>query len=212
MNQYSSLHEEAYEASPLIGRVHHYSAASDVGRFSRISAFLIFFFPALGGLLFGFDIGATSAVVSQLKSPTYSGVSWHTNIAESSFLQGVITSMATFGALIGSMTCFSVADDLGRRRSLLLASSLYLCGATVEVISGHSSWNAPLGITVLLVGRLIYGFGCGFAMHGAPAYIGEMAPSAIRGKLSKKIGQNRRKKSSREKWNFILTIIIMINL
>ena len=32
-------------------------------------------------------------------------------------------------------------------------------------------------------GRIIYGFGVGFAMQGAPAYIGEMAPPAIRGLL-----------------------------
>lgn len=84
--------------------------SSDVGRYSRISAFLIFFFPALGGLLFGYDIGATSAVVSQLKSATYSGVLWSSNVRENSTLQGVITSMATLGALVGSMTCFQVTQ------------------------------------------------------------------------------------------------------
>lgn len=183
MNTYSSINEETFEASPLIGRGRHYSRSLDVGQYSLISAFLIFFFPALGGLLFGFDIGATSAVVSQLKSSEYSGVLWHRNVAQSSTLQGVITSMATLGALIGSMTCFQVADLLGRRRSLLLASCLFICGAILEVGSGHSTWDAGTGIAVLLIGRLIYGFGCGFAMHGAPAYIGEMAPSAIRGRF-----------------------------
>jgi len=53
----------------------------------------------------------------------------------------------------------------------------------LEGLSGKSTWDASNGISVLLLGRLIYGFGCGFAMHGAPAYIGEMAPSAIRGLL-----------------------------
>ena len=182
MSHYTSIQDETYEASPLIGRVRHYSRASDARDYSRVSAFLIFFFPALGGLLFGFDIGATSAVVSQLKSVAYSGVNWHERVLQSSLLQGVITSMATLGALIGSLVCFNIADALGRRRSLLLASSLYLCGATVEVLSGRSAFNAGTGITILLSGRFIYGLGCGFAMHGAPAYIGEMAPSAIRGK------------------------------
>ena len=182
MSNYSSINEETYEASPLIGRTTQYPQPSDVGKFSTISTFLIFFFPALGGLLFGYDIGATSAVVSQLKSIEYAGVHWAYNVANSSFLQGVITSMATLGALFGSMACFQVADILGRRRSLLLASSLFICGAILETASGHSAWNARTGVAVLLVGRLIYGFGCGFAMHGAPAYIGEMAPSAVRGK------------------------------
>jgi MFS family permease len=151
------------------------------GRFNPFSAFLIFFFPALGGLLFGYDIGATSAVLIQLKSSTYSGVLWSHHVADSSLLQGAITSMATLGALIGSMLCFQVADSLGRKRTLFLASSLYLLGAVLEVISGTPSWEAKWGITVLIIGRLFYGFGCGFAMHSAPAYIAEMAPSEIRG-------------------------------
>ena len=176
--------EEVYEASPLIPSDREYtSSSSTVGQYSRISAFLIFFFPALGGLLFGFDIGSTSAVVSQLKSPIYSGIKWHQEIAESSFLRGAITSMATLGALIGSLICFQIADILGRRRSLILASSLFLCGSLLEVLSGNANWNYSSGISVLLLGRIIYGLGCGFAMHGAPAYIGEMAPSAIRGLL-----------------------------
>lgn len=175
---------ESYESSPLIGGDRSYTLpSSNVGVYSRVSAFLIFFFPALGGLLFGFDIGGTSAVVSQLKSVVYAGVSWQSNVANSSFLQGVITSMATLGALLGSMACFQIADDLGRRRSLMLASSLFLTGAILEVLAGNSSWSPSSGIASLLFGRLIYGFGCGFAMHGAPAYIGEMAPSAIRGLL-----------------------------
>jgi MFS family permease len=178
MNNYSSIQDEISEGSPLVRR--HWRS-SDAAQYSGISAFLIFFFPALGGLLFGFDIGATSAVVSQLKSAEFSGVRWHRSVADSSTLQGVITSMATLGALLGSMTCFQVADMLGRRRSLLLASSLFICGAVFEVASGHTAWDFGTGVAILLVGRLIYGFGCGFAMHGAPAYIGEMAPATIRG-------------------------------
>jgi MFS family permease len=32
-----------------------------------------------------------------------------------------------------------------------------------------------------MLGRLIYGLGIGFSMHGAPTYLGEMLPSSIRG-------------------------------
>ena len=156
------------------------SSSVETGSYSKLSASLIFFFPALGGLLFGYDIGATSAVLSQIKSVN-SGVQWSSEVINSSSLQGIITSMATLGALVGSIVCFRVADSWGRRRSLLVASSLYLCGAAFEVVSGESTFSASSGIALLLIGRLIYGFGIGFAMNGAPAYIGEMAPSAIRG-------------------------------
>ena len=148
--------------------------------YNLMAASQVFLFPALGGLLFGYDIGATSAVVSQLES-IYSGVKWSSAVVNSSSLQGIITAMSTLGALIGSIACFRLADLLGRKKSLLIASFLYLCGAALEIISGDPNWNAVSGIAVLLLGRLVYGFGIGFAMNGAPAYIGEMAPSAIRG-------------------------------
>lgn len=151
--------------------------------YNRVSAALIFLFPALGGLLFGYDIGATSAVIAQLTSKAYSGTKWSSTLADSSVLQGVVTSMAMFGAMLGSTTCFQIADDLGRRRTLIIASCFFMVGACVEALSGKAEWNAEAGIAVLLVGRIVYGYGCGFAMHGAPAYIGEMAPSAIRGLL-----------------------------
>jgi hypothetical protein len=41
-----------------------------------LSVLYIFLFPACGGLLFGYDIGATSAVIDQLISDSYSGVFW----------------------------------------------------------------------------------------------------------------------------------------
>lgn len=154
-----------------------------VGSYSKLSAFLIFFFPACGGLLFGYDIGATSAVIPQLTDEDYSGVRWHGLVDDSAFLQGAITSSELLGAMLGCMVCFKIADDLGRRRSLILASILFFVGSIIEYISGDPSWDATAGIAVLITGRVIYGFGCGFAMHGAPAYIGEMAPSSIRGML-----------------------------
>lgn len=158
-----------------------HSSSAELGQYSLIAGSLVFFFPALGGLLFGYDIGATSAAVSQLKS-VYSGVEWSSVVTSSSSLQGIITATSTLGALIGSIACFRLADFLGRKNSLLLATWFYLSGAVLEVISGGPDWSAASGIAVLLLGRLIYGFGIGFAMNGAPAYIGEMAPSAIRGR------------------------------
>jgi MFS family permease len=177
------LLESSQYASSSYPRISPESYQHTATSYDKTAAFLIFFFPALGGLLFGYDIGATSAVVSQLESSSYAGVSWSTAVESSSLLQGTITSIGMFGAMLGSMTCFVIADDLGRRRTLLIASGLYLLGASIESFSGSSSYDATIGISTLIFGRLVYGYGCGFAMHGAPAYIGEMAPTEIRGLL-----------------------------
>lgn len=161
-------------------------AMSRVGKnapYSQAAVFAVFFFPALGGLLFGYDIGATSSVLTQLESSTYSDVSWYSIVADSTLLQGIITSNGVLGAMIGSIICFKVGDYLGRRRELLIASFLFLWGAIIESSSGSSIWSGNWGLVVLMTGRIAYGIGCGFAMHGAPAYIGEMSPPAVRGVL-----------------------------
>ena len=101
--------------------------------YSRPAVARIFGVPALGGLLFGWDIGATSYVLTQLQSAEYSGVSWSGAVAGSSFLQGLITSGGVAGALIGAMIVFRIADAIGRRRELILAALLYIAGGVLEV-------------------------------------------------------------------------------
>jgi MFS family permease len=80
----------------------------------------------MGGLLFGYDIGATSAVLTQLESSKYSGVTWNGIVDQSALLQGLITSISMAGALLGSLITFQVADQLGRRKELLLVRTCAL--------------------------------------------------------------------------------------
>ncbi|KAF3335954.1 D-xylose-proton symporter-like 2 [Carex littledalei] len=155
------------EREPLINRGAHVEE-----RFSVCAAILPFLFPALGGLLYGYDIGATSGATISLQSQSLSGTRWY-NL--SSLQIGLVVSGSLYGALIGSALAFTVADFLGRRRELILSSLLYLTGALLTAFAPY--------FTVLVVGRFIYGFGIGLAMHAAPMYIAETAPSQIRGTL-----------------------------
>ncbi|XP_021277892.1 D-xylose-proton symporter-like 3, chloroplastic [Herrania umbratica] len=141
-------------------------------RFSWSSVILPFLFPALGGLLFGYDIGATSGATISLQSPELSGITWF-NL--SAVQLGLVVSGSLYGALLGSLLVYPIADFLGRRRELIIAALLYVLGGSLTAY-------AP-GLSVLLVGRLLYGLGIGLAMHGAPLYIAETCPSQIRGTL-----------------------------
>lgn len=143
-----------------------------VENYSVLASILPFLFPALGGLLYGYDIGATSCATISIESATSSGISWYDL---SSVEVGLITSGSLYGALIGSLLAFNVADFLGRRRELILSSILYLIGAAITVF-------API-YGILVIGRFIYGVGIGLAMHAAPMYIAETSPSQIRGLL-----------------------------
>uniref|UniRef100_A0A6M2EVN3 Major facilitator superfamily (MFS) profile domain-containing protein n=1 Tax=Populus davidiana TaxID=266767 RepID=A0A6M2EVN3_9ROSI len=154
------------EAEPLV------TDATIQEDFSWSSVILPFFFPALGGLLFGYDIGATSGATLSLQSAELSGISWF-NL--SAVQLGLVVSGSLYGALLGSLLVYPIADFLGRRRELIAAALLYVFGG---LVTGY----AP-GLNVLLLGRLLYGLGIGLAMHGAPLYIAETCPSQIRGTL-----------------------------
>ncbi|XP_057548413.1 D-xylose-proton symporter-like 3, chloroplastic [Amaranthus tricolor] len=145
---------------------------TEVEVFSWSSVILPFVFPALGGLLFGYDIGATSGATISLQSAELSGTTWF-NL--SAVQQGLVVSGSLYGALFGSIFVFPIADFLGRRRELVIAAILYAIGGLTTAL-------AP-DLNVLLVGRLLYGLGIGWAMHGAPLYIAETCPSQIRGTL-----------------------------
>ncbi|CAM8988714.1 unnamed protein product [Rhodiola kirilowii] len=143
-----------------------------VESYSLLSATLAFLFPAFGGMLYGYDIGATSCATISIESSTYSGISWYDL---SAIEIGLITSGSLYGALIGSILAFNVADFLGRRRELLVAAFLFLVGALVTALAPN--------FAILVVGRIVFGIGIGLAMHAAPMYIAETAPCQIRGRL-----------------------------
>ncbi|KAG6528399.1 D-xylose-proton symporter-like 3, chloroplastic [Zingiber officinale] len=142
------------------------------GDFSWSSIIPPFLFPALGGLLFGYDIGATSGASISLQSAELSGTTW---FSLSAVQLGLVVSGSLYGALAGSLIAYPTADFLGRRRELIVAAALYLVGG---LITGF----AP-DLVALIIGRFIYGTGIGLAMHGAPLYIAETSPSQIRGTL-----------------------------
>ncbi|KAM0941364.1 putative major facilitator, sugar transporter, major facilitator superfamily [Dioscorea sansibarensis] len=148
------------------------SDAAEAEAFAWPSVMLPFLFPALGGLLFGYDIGATSGASISLQSAELSGTTWF-NL--SALQLGLVVSGSLYGALTGSILAYPVADFLGRKRELIAAAAFYFIG-------GLTTGSAP-ELLVLIVGRFLYGIGIGLAMHGAPLYIAETAPSQIRGTL-----------------------------
>ena len=152
------------------------------GNYSRENLARCFIFPALGGFLYGYDIGATAVALDDMGSEQWSGTSWHA-AAANSVVRGVIVSAVMVGAALGSLLVLRYETDWGRVKEMRLASALYGAGALVEGLSGSPGLSAALGLTVLLFGRVVYGVGIGLAMHGAPTYIAETAPPSIRGAL-----------------------------
>lgn len=171
-------HVEPLETEPLIAQPTSPSSSGtgqqqqSQQRIDWTMTSLLFFFPALCGGLFGYDIGATSGALLSMSSPQVSGTDWY---SLSPLQSGLIVSLSLAGALLGSLGALVYGDKIGRKKELLLGSALY--GA-----SAISFLFAP-GYGTVLLGRLLYGVGIGFAMHAAPAYIAETSPSRVRGFL-----------------------------
>ncbi|KAF2311896.1 hypothetical protein GH714_027209 [Hevea brasiliensis] len=104
--------------------------------FAWSSVILPFLFPALGGLLFGYDIGATSGATISLQSAELSGTTWF-NL--SAIELGLVVSGSLYGALLGSLLVYPIADFLGLG-VLLVGRLLYGLGI------GLAMHGAPLYI------------------------------------------------------------------
>lgn len=132
------------------------------------SVLWLFLVPALGGFLFGYDIGGTSFVVVELASlPSTLPLS----LQNAPFRTGWMVAAPSAGALFGTAVLSSL--NMGRRTELWCAGILYAMG-------GFLQWAAS-SFWILSLGRCIYGAGIGFAMHGGPTYLAETTPSSIRG-------------------------------
>jgi len=170
---------------------------NDNCNYYRSSIVWLFLVPALGGFLFGYDIGATSFVIVQLASFSINGSQSSVSLMDSPLKKGWIVSSPSAGALLGTAILMYVDGSgttsrlkpIGRKTELRYAGILYFIGGLLEYISGNYNYNSIKmssllsPFVVLSVGRWIYGIGIGFAMHGGPTYLAETTPSSIRGMM-----------------------------
>jgi sugar porter (SP) family MFS transporter len=125
-----------------------------------------YLFGALGGLLFGYDLGVVAGALLFLTP----------DLSASPFEQGLVVSTLLVGAMIGAISCGSLSDRVGRRIVVLLAAVLFAVGAVGAALSPN--------ITVLLFFRFVMGLGVGTVSVLVPIYLSEIAPAENRGALS----------------------------
>ncbi len=120
---------------------------------------------ALGGFLMGFDASVISGVVRFIE-PEF-------NLSKLEL--GWAVSSLTLTATLGMMLSGPISNILGRRYVLRWAAVFY-------AVSALASAFAP-NFTLLVLARMIGGFGVGASLVIAPMYIAEIAPPKLRGRL-----------------------------
>ena len=137
----------------------------------------------LGGLLFGYDTAVISGAEKGLQAFFMNSDDFQYN----DIWHGFTSASALIGCIIGSALSGFLATNLGRKRSLIIAGLLFFVSAlgsmTPEFL--FFEYGKPTFSLLLMFNfyRIIGGIGVGLASAICPMYIGEVAPSNIRGML-----------------------------
>jgi SP family sugar:H+ symporter-like MFS transporter len=120
----------------------------------------------IGGLLFGYDSGAVNG--------TQAGLTQTFGLSEGGL--GFTVGSLLIGCFIGAFFAGTLADSLGRRTVMRIAALLFLISALVQ---GFAESHA-----LFVFFRLLGGVAVGAASVLSPAYISEVAPAHIRGRMT----------------------------
>jgi SP family sugar:H+ symporter-like MFS transporter len=120
----------------------------------------------IGGLLFGYDSGAVNGTQPGLKAAF--------GLSDAGL--GFTVGSLLIGCFIGAFLAGRLADVMGRRNVMMLAAILFLIGALVQGFA-HEQW-------IFVIARIAGGMAVGAASVLSPAYISEVAPANIRGRMT----------------------------
>ncbi len=120
---------------------------------------------ALGGFLFGFDTAIVNGTVDAIKAQFH--------IPTSAI--GFVVASALLGSAVGAWFAGPVADRIGRIKVMVGSGAIFVISALGSAYA-FDAWS-------LVFWRVFGGLAVGAASVIAPAYIAEVAPSELRGRL-----------------------------
>lgn len=126
-------------------------------------------FVSLGVFLFGYDQGVMSGIIT---SPYFLDYYNQPSRAEI----GTMVAILEVGALVSSLLVGRVGDIIGRRKTIMYGSLIFIFGGAIQSFS--------IGIKTMILGRTISGIGVGFLSTIVPVYQSEISPPHNRGKLA----------------------------
>jgi len=128
--------------------------------------FAIVAVATVGGLLFGYDSGAVNGTQAGLRDA----------FALDDAGLGFTVGSLLIGCAAGAFLAGRMADAFGRKRVMMASAVIFLVGALIQGLTGDH--------TVFVIARFAGGMAVGAASVLSPAYISEVAPASMRGRLT----------------------------
>uniref|UniRef100_A0A8C5N908 Solute carrier family 2, facilitated glucose transporter member 4 n=1 Tax=Gouania willdenowi TaxID=441366 RepID=A0A8C5N908_GOUWI len=140
------------------------------------------FTAVLGSMEFGYNIGVINAP-QKIIEKDYNATWMHRYnepISEGTLTSLWSLSVAIFsiGGMLSSFCVGFVSEWLGRRKAMLINNLLAFIGGTLMGMS-----KLCRSFEMMILGRFIIGAYCGLASGLTPMYVGEIAPTSLRGAL-----------------------------
>uniref|UniRef100_A0A673J3W2 Solute carrier family 2, facilitated glucose transporter member 1-like n=1 Tax=Sinocyclocheilus rhinocerous TaxID=307959 RepID=A0A673J3W2_9TELE len=136
----------------------------------------------IGSLQFGYNTGVINApqkIIEAFYNETWND-RYKDNIQKTTMTTLWSLSVAIFsvGGIIGSFSVGLFVNRFGRRNSMLMANVLaFIAAALMGFSKMGASWE------MLITGRFVVGLYSGLSTGFVPMYVGEVAPTALRGAL-----------------------------
>jgi sugar porter (SP) family MFS transporter len=127
-------------------------------------------FASLGGLLYGYNQGVFSGVLSM-----YSFDNRMASAVSNPGTKGWLVSILELGAWVGVLSTGYLADKLSRKYTIMLAVCIFCVGVVVQTAAFQPS--------SIYGGRFITGLGVGSLSMAVPLYNAELSPPEVRGSL-----------------------------
>nr|XP_019002616.1 uncharacterized protein I203_05102 [Kwoniella mangroviensis CBS 8507]OCF66077.1 hypothetical protein I203_05102 [Kwoniella mangroviensis CBS 8507] len=138
-------------------------------------AFMWCLFSCIGAVLWGYDVQISSGLLSTPSFRRDFGYFYKNDYVVPARWQSAFNSVGSVGGIFGGIAVGWIADRIGRRGSIAIASFISIGAVFIQFFSPSHN-NA-----MLLIGKLINGFALGMYLSAASAYCAEVSPVVLRG-------------------------------
>jgi sugar porter (SP) family MFS transporter len=149
----------------LVAIHQHFAKWAEKVQDSNLVHYTVTTLAATAGLLTGFNFAITAGTLVLVAAE------WNLN----PYQQGVFVSSIPLGVVLGCFIHGPMSDRFGRRYVLMSTAALFVGGAFGCALAPSLGW--------LAAARMAVGLAIGIAGPTTGLYIGEIAPTAIRGRL-----------------------------